>query len=332
MEIFCFYVCEVGREVEWETLVHVCRRWRCIVFGSPHRLCLRLICTEGKPARKMLDIWPASLSIVILVSRLDTTMEEDLIAAFEQTNRIREIHVNVISTDGSEILEELTQNQFPSLTILNILSVDYDKELVLPESFLGGLASSLESLYLKSIALPTFPSPKLLFTATNLGRLLLEDIPFFGYIPPETMIECLSLMVKLEELEIRFRFSRAPSGPRQARRPLPSHITLPVLTALAFKGVHEYLYLIFAHINTPLLDSVKIEFFNSAVFDIAQIAPFHWSHRNVPGFQTRTHAPWARPPPVLTFFTSRGHRWQDAFDVSQLSPLSLAVSVSDSLL
>jgi hypothetical protein len=200
-------------------------------------------------------------------------MKDDLIAAFEQTNRIREIHVNVVSNDGLEILAELTQNQFPSLTNLDVLSVDHGK-LVLPESFLGGSASSLESLYLKSIALPTYPSPKLLFTATNLDRLLLEDIPFFGCIPPETMIECLSLMVKLEELKIRFRSSRSPSRPRQASRPLPPHIILPVLTTLDFRGVHEYLYRIFAHINAPLLDSVKVEFFNSALSDISQIAPF----------------------------------------------------------
>jgi len=29
----------------WQTLVHVCRRWRCIVFASPRRLDLKLYCT-----------------------------------------------------------------------------------------------------------------------------------------------------------------------------------------------------------------------------------------------------------------------------------------------
>jgi hypothetical protein len=32
-------------EIEaWHTLVHVCRTWRTIVLGSPHRLDLRLLC------------------------------------------------------------------------------------------------------------------------------------------------------------------------------------------------------------------------------------------------------------------------------------------------
>ena len=34
----------------WHTLVHVCRRWRCVVFASPRRLNLRLLCTEKRPA------------------------------------------------------------------------------------------------------------------------------------------------------------------------------------------------------------------------------------------------------------------------------------------
>jgi len=30
----------------WQTLVHVCGRWRCIMFASPHHLDLKLYCTE----------------------------------------------------------------------------------------------------------------------------------------------------------------------------------------------------------------------------------------------------------------------------------------------
>ena len=51
LEIFDFYMnvdvfYEDKRETEaWQTLVHVCRRWRYLVFGSPRRLNLRLCCT-----------------------------------------------------------------------------------------------------------------------------------------------------------------------------------------------------------------------------------------------------------------------------------------------
>jgi len=36
----------------WHTLVHVCRRWRCVVTASPRRLNLRLLCTEKRPVKR----------------------------------------------------------------------------------------------------------------------------------------------------------------------------------------------------------------------------------------------------------------------------------------
>jgi F-box-like len=48
----------------WHKLVHVCRRWRCIVFDAPRRLDLELYCTENTPVRKLLHIWP-ELPLVI---------------------------------------------------------------------------------------------------------------------------------------------------------------------------------------------------------------------------------------------------------------------------
>ncbi|KAI9455082.1 hypothetical protein BJY52DRAFT_1417606 [Lactarius psammicola] len=50
----------IGRNVwKWHILVQVCRRWRQIIFGSPHRLNLRILCTYRTPVRKNLGIWPA---------------------------------------------------------------------------------------------------------------------------------------------------------------------------------------------------------------------------------------------------------------------------------
>jgi hypothetical protein len=51
----------------WHTLVHVCDRWRCVVFASPRRLGVQVLYTIRRSAEKMLDIWPA-LPIAIEVS------------------------------------------------------------------------------------------------------------------------------------------------------------------------------------------------------------------------------------------------------------------------
>ena len=64
LEIFDLYLFEQMGE-RWHTMVHVCQKWRNVVFGSPHRLDLRLICTARTPVRKTLDVWPL-LPIVVL--------------------------------------------------------------------------------------------------------------------------------------------------------------------------------------------------------------------------------------------------------------------------
>ena len=54
--IFGFYVAMDNRIEAWHTLVHVCRNWRFVIFGSPRRLDLRLLCTTKTPVREMLGV------------------------------------------------------------------------------------------------------------------------------------------------------------------------------------------------------------------------------------------------------------------------------------
>ena len=59
LETFDFYVNEAreGESVDWSrmqawhTLVHECRQWRTIVFGSSRRLDIRLFCTDKTPVK-----------------------------------------------------------------------------------------------------------------------------------------------------------------------------------------------------------------------------------------------------------------------------------------
>ena len=53
--VFDFYL-EASKVEAWHTLVHVCRRWRNIVFGSPRRLNLQIACTNKSRARELLDV------------------------------------------------------------------------------------------------------------------------------------------------------------------------------------------------------------------------------------------------------------------------------------
>jgi hypothetical protein len=64
--IFDYYMAkadEDGKFEEWQKLVHVCQNWRYVVFGSPLRLNLRILCSAGTPEREKLAVWPPLLIV-----------------------------------------------------------------------------------------------------------------------------------------------------------------------------------------------------------------------------------------------------------------------------
>jgi hypothetical protein len=73
----------------WHTLVHVCRKWRTIVLGSPRRLDLRLFCTDKTPVKETLAVWPP-LPIVIAQYGQPTRMD-NIIVALEHNDRVCQI-------------------------------------------------------------------------------------------------------------------------------------------------------------------------------------------------------------------------------------------------
>ena len=165
LEIFDFYVDEERIEA-WHTLVHVCRKWRNVVFGSPRRLNLRLYCTARTPVRETLDVWPL-LPIVIWVYGHETWGVDNIIAALEHNDRICELDLFDIPSSQLEKVLAAMQQPFPALTRLRLQSRD-ETAPVVPASFLGGSAPRLQTLILDRIPFPGLP--KLLLSATHLVR------------------------------------------------------------------------------------------------------------------------------------------------------------------
>ena len=108
LKIFDFYLVSSYREDAWHTLVHVCKRWRSIVFASPRRLRLRLVCTNKRPMQSMLDLWPA-LPIVIQGNRGMSRSQgaNNIIAALEHHNRVCDINIINITNTTNPKLEGL---------------------------------------------------------------------------------------------------------------------------------------------------------------------------------------------------------------------------------
>jgi hypothetical protein len=257
------------QENGWRTLVHVCKRWRYIVFASPRRLDLRLFCTNRRPVKKLLDIWPP-LPIYISADYLDKSPLpgfNNLIAALKQHNRV--FGIDILGGVPDWLFKRI--KSFPALEHLALHSFN-GMASVLPDSFLGGSAPRLRRLLLSGI--PFRGIGKLLLSTAGLVNLFLTDIPQSGYISPETMVASLSTLTRLEQLGLRFRSPRSRAD-RESRHPPPlTRITYPDLTWLEFKGDSEYLEDILSRIDAPRLGDLHITFFNQLVFNTPHLRHF----------------------------------------------------------
>ena len=280
LEIFCF--CFSNESLyrpgyfwtwKWDLLVHVCRRWRQVVFGSPLRLDLRILCTNSNPVGRNLGIWPALPILVHFGSdRRNGNIasgEDSIVTALKHVDR-----VDCISLDatGSE-LEKITtvmQEPFPVLTRLFIWSDD-ENAPVLPAKFLGGSAPRLQEIHLSGIPFPALPA--LLLSTSDLVDLILFNISPSGYISPEAMVVGLAGLPRLKKFTIEFQL--ATPRPDRIHPPPVTRTILPALTNFRFNGASEYLEDLVSRIDAPQLDWIHIYYCNQLVdFWVAQLARF----------------------------------------------------------
>ena len=292
-------VCDAKARIEsWQSLVHVSRRWRGLVFGSPRRLNLQLFFIPGVSSRKTVDVWPA-FPLLIHGGSISEASVDDIIAELEHSDRICEIDIGGRPNPQIEKLWTAMQMPFPELAGL-YLSFRGLGVPTLPDSFLGGSAPRLESLSLTSVPFPALP--KLLLSVTHLVYLRLSNIPHSGYISPEAMATCLSALTSLKSFQVRFNSPQSsPDQESRHSRP-PTRSILPVLEVFSFKGVNEYLEELVAWIDTPRLRLLSATFFNDIDFDTQELIRFvsHSSILKAPNeayvfFDSRTASVKLRP-------------------------------------
>ena len=270
LEIFDFFTKSVkGFIEEWQILVHVCRRWRSVVFGSPRRLKLRLLCSGRTPARDTLDVWPP-LPLFIECDEFAGSVD-DIVAVLERSDRVYHIYLRNLKRLDLEIISAAMQVPFLELTDL-VLWSNGKTVSALPDSFLGGSAPRLRGLVLAGILFPGLP--KLLLSATQLVSLCLHNIPHSGYIPLEAIVTALSTLTCLIHLRLLFESPQSRPDPAHQRPPPMTRSVLPNLRYFKFKGDSEYVEVIMAHIDAPRLETLQTTLFNDIVFDTPQLTQF----------------------------------------------------------
>ena len=257
----------------WHDLVHVCQRWRRLVFASPGHLDLRLLCTSRRPVGKLLDIWPA---LPIVVQDYTKTSQPwgwgmtDVISALHRHNRVCMIEISAIPNSLWTSFMAMMM-PFPVLTDLELRSND-GATPALPDFFLGGSAPRLQCLKLQRIPFPSLPI--LLYSATDLVTLHLFDIPQSGYISPLAIVNALSMLTKLKSLHLDFDPSQPWAYVELRRRLSLKRVVLPALTEFYLWSDMEYMEDIVSKIDTPLLNVARIAFSSQPDFDTPQLRDY----------------------------------------------------------
>ena len=256
----------------WQPLVHVCQRWRDLVFGSPRRLNLQLYYDPGRSTRKTLDVWPALPLLIRGDPFKGVAKVDNVISLIEHSDRICHINLFFNTTSQVETLWMAMQVPFPELTLLLLSFGTSSCVPSLPNSFLGGSAPHLRVLSLNSIPFPGVP--KLLLSTTRLVNLWLCNIPRSGYISPEVTATCLSTLTNLESFVLQFESPQSFPDQERRRPPPRTRSILPVLGFFWFKGVSEYLEDLVSRIDTPRFRQLSATFFNDINFDTPELIRF----------------------------------------------------------
>src|SRR6266852_749588 len=250
----------------WHTLVHVCRRWSNIVFGSSSYLMLVLLCHPRTPVRQSLDIWPPLPITIHDDNGYPTSGLDNVIAALEHNDRVYEVMLRDLSISQLQEVAATLGRPFPELAYLE-LHTDESEVPNLPHPLLGGSAPRLEELRLSGI--PFMGLPSLLSSTRSLESLHLCYIP---HLSPNIVLSYLSALTSLEELRIEFPFEcclrclLTTRGPRRRRR-----IFLPVLRRFSLAGSSRYVEDLAAWINAPLLEHLVINLADERVLDTPQL-------------------------------------------------------------
>jgi hypothetical protein len=187
----------------WQPLVHVCRRWRHVIFASPLHLNLTLVCTVTAPVKKSLDIWPP-LPIAFDFTSYGRRGHTKIITAAlgrHGPDRVSVIRLENLMIRNFIQLTRAMESPFPALTYLSlrrngIPNEGRDDDLILRDVFLGGSAPSLRTLILDKIGFPALP--KLLLSTTQLLTLQLFSVPTLRYM--SLRVTCLAALPNLKQL------------------------------------------------------------------------------------------------------------------------------------
>lgn len=247
---------------EWFKFIHVCKRWRAVMFASASRLDLRLVLNRKKGGHMDTMSHLPSLPIDIDYSsrRFDPRTKKDvdnmtmsMAAALIRPDRIRQITLEGPIED-LRILFRATEGPLPALESLKIRHESglYGVDVEISDTFLEGPNLQLRTLSLHNITLPSIS--RLLSSVSALTSLDLEFCIGDG--------QAISQLPHLQDVpSLRHLGLKVVSRTSHTTQPTKTQkrFILPKLTSFRYEGHSSFLNTLVAGFTAPSLRDVDIK-------------------------------------------------------------------------
>ena len=240
---------------EWFKLIHVCKRWRAVVFASSSRLDLCFVLTprNGGHMKTIMSRHFPPLPIIINFPYNYTAKDMGrVVAALKRPDRIRGIAFT--GSTGTDDLSKLFKVALPSLESLELCC---HGKLKISAAFLKGSNLKMRTLKLSGITLPSIS--RLLLSAPALTCLSLEILGIDASVGPSSVTSLLSHLQGLPcllSLDLKINSYGNPDIDYLAQ---PKEIVqLLKLTSFSYYGHSAYFNILAAWFASPSLQEVYI--------------------------------------------------------------------------
>ncbi|KAF8484039.1 hypothetical protein DFH94DRAFT_337870 [Russula ochroleuca] len=264
-------------KLEWFKLIHVCKRWRTVVFASSSRLDLCFVLPKtGGHMKTILSRHFPPLPIDIRTNRAILANQAKDVAriysALKHPDRIRRVSFIETTTVLDKLLKAI-KFPLPALESLELRD-KYDRALKIPATFLKGSYLHLRTLKLHPIrvSLPTISRLLSSVPALTCLCLLIDTNVASG--PPPAMLLLLSHlqgMPCLRRLDLELtRFFGEPSQPTNSKE----NFTLSNLTSFRYRGHSAFLNTLIAGFTAPSLRDIFIRLHDMILSPIPHLSRF----------------------------------------------------------
>lgn len=260
-------------KLEWFKLIHVCKRWRTVLFASSSRLDLRLVLPQKGGHMKTITsrhFPPLPIDIHYNCTRRSIPPNDmsRILSALKRPDRIRRIAFIGTKAILGKLLK-VTNCPLPALESVEIRDSS-NGTLYIPATFAKGSHLHLQTLKLDRIFLlsisrllssvPALTCLYLLLIHTNVG-------------PPPAMLLLSHLqgMPYLRRLDLELTMSMGElSQPTNSTE----NFTLSKLTSFRYRGHSAFLNTLIAGFTAPSLREIDIRLRGSAPFPVPHLSRF----------------------------------------------------------